>query len=216
MLLFSCQFFDFPKDTESVPEISYGTFIDERDNQTYKWLKIDSTYWMAENLAYLPKQDTSFYVYGYDGKDVNIANDKQNYRVYGCLYNWESANKCCPKGWRLPTREEWEQLMNAVGGKDVAGTGLREKGLDHWTSSEWGEVEIGIDSIGFGALPGVYCQVKNGYNFDQLGISCAFWGEAVDQTNPTYLHIWSHQNRAILSSEYNRYYNSVRCVKTDE
>lgn len=27
------------------------------------------------------------------------------------LYNWEEAKKACPKGWRLPTKGEWGELL---------------------------------------------------------------------------------------------------------
>jgi len=30
---------------------------------------------------------------------------------YGKLYDWETAKKACPDGWRLPTAEDWYKLM---------------------------------------------------------------------------------------------------------
>lgn len=27
------------------------------------------------------------------------------------LYNWHEAQKACPKGWRLPTEEEWKEML---------------------------------------------------------------------------------------------------------
>ncbi|MDD3063387.1 MAG: FISUMP domain-containing protein [Massilibacteroides sp.] len=32
---------------------------------------------------------------------------------YGDYYTWEEAQRACPKGWRLPTKEELESLLNA-------------------------------------------------------------------------------------------------------
>jgi len=31
---------------------------------------------------------------------------------YGAYYTWEEAQAACPKGWRLPTEEEFESLIN--------------------------------------------------------------------------------------------------------
>jgi uncharacterized protein (TIGR02145 family) len=38
----------------------------------------------------------------------------------GGLFTWEAAQNTCPRGWRLPTREELESLANAAGGKWTA------------------------------------------------------------------------------------------------
>ena len=51
---------------------------------------------MTENLKYLPAVsadngsffEPNFYVYDYDGTDVNAAKAKSNYQNYGVLYIW--------------------------------------------------------------------------------------------------------------------------------
>jgi uncharacterized protein (TIGR02145 family) len=216
------------------PVISYGTFTDNRDNKTYKWVKVDSTTWMAENLAYLQRLDSTVYVYGYEGYDVDEAKNLNNYKTYGCLYNWESANKNCPVGWRLPTKDEWMNLFDAVGGEDDAGIMLREKGFLHWKSTfkfyyngvASGEYDVfhsvsGLDSIGFSALPGGWAQFGYSnppytYYFGGLGESCAFWGTPLyDNKSAVYVHIWGHSEGASISREGYIYGNSVRCVKIE-
>lgn len=234
ILMFSTGCDKSSEDIIEEPVISHGTFTDKRDNKTYKWVKVNSTTWMAENLAYLPSLDSTVYVYGYEGYDVEEAKRLDNYKTYGCLYNWNSANKNCPEGWRLPTKEEWMGLLDAVGGKDVAGKMLREEGFQRWKSTfkyyfnglgygnydEFHSIH-GIDSIGFTALPGGWAQFgysghPHTYNFGQLGGSCAFWGTPLDDNNnAVYVHIWGHQEKAIISSEHYSYGNSVRCVKIE-
>jgi hypothetical protein len=101
-----------------------GTFIDSRDNHEYQWVKIGNQIWMAENLAYLPsvnhiKPDSTnlphYYIYGYDGTNVNEAKSTPNYAVYGVLYDWEAALNASPVGWHLPSDAEWKQLEIDLG-----------------------------------------------------------------------------------------------------
>ena len=72
-----------------------GTFTDNRDGQTYKWVKIGKQVWMSENLNH-KKVDSWCY---------NNTASKCN--QYGRLYNWEAAKDACPNGWhsnRCPAR----------------------------------------------------------------------------------------------------------------
>jgi uncharacterized protein (TIGR02145 family) len=85
--------------------INTGTFIDERDGLEYDWKRMnDGKIWMAENLNFI-----SPYSWCYD-YDLN------NCEKYGRLYTWSDALKACPKGWHLPSAEEWWDLSSAYGG----------------------------------------------------------------------------------------------------
>ena len=91
---------------------------------------------MAENLAY--KADSGCWVYD---------NDESNVATYGYLYDWETAKKVCPKGCHLPSTEEWQTLIDYLGGKDVAGGKL--KATSGWKSPNKGAT----NESGFSALP---------------------------------------------------------------
>ena len=130
---------DVKRGSEAARQI--GTFTDKRDGRKYKTAVIGGKTWTAENLNYessCPEGDESIcmqWCYG---------DDKSNCGKYGLLYNWHTARAVCPKGWRLPSREEWDGLVKAADGdgkalKSVLG---------------WNENGGGTDDFGFSALPG--------------------------------------------------------------
>jgi uncharacterized protein (TIGR02145 family) len=99
--------------------ITSGTFVDDRDGQTYNWVKIGNQVWMAENLKYLPsvtgKDDRSstlpkYYVVDHDNTNLSEAKASYRYQNYGALYNWTAAINACPSGWHLPSVNEWNAL----------------------------------------------------------------------------------------------------------
>jgi len=132
-------FFGNSKISMSIPKDF--TIMDSRDGQKYRIVNIGDNTWMAENLNY---ETSNSWCYG---------NSNSNCSKYGRLYDWNTAMNACPAGWRLPTDGHWDNLINAVGGKNVAGERLKSK-----TGWEAHSKHIGTDEFGFTALPGgSYC-----------------------------------------------------------
>ena len=46
--------------------------------------------------------------------------DSINNRKYGQLYFSSNALAACPKGWHLPSDEEWQEMINFLGGDSLA------------------------------------------------------------------------------------------------
>ncbi|MDR2592693.1 MAG: hypothetical protein LBC59_07800 [Chitinispirillales bacterium] len=121
-------------------EPSFGTFTDERDGKTYKTVTINGQTWMAQNLNFEPPSDISGC---YEDKNCN---------QYGRLYDWKTAKRVCPDGWKLPNDEDWEKLVETACGKEFAGSTLKSK--RRWNETDKGENGNGTDNFGFSALPG--------------------------------------------------------------
>jgi len=122
------------------------TFTDSRDGKTYKTVTIGGKAWMAENLNYDTAGGSGSWCYG--DADSNCVK-------YGRLYDWNTAmagalsssanpsgvRGVCPSGWHLPSRAEWNTLVDYVGGS----AGKKLKSTSGWN---------GTDNFGFSALPG--------------------------------------------------------------
>ena len=106
--------------------VECGQFKDERDGQIYRTVKIGSQIWMAENLNYgemsrkCPLRGKKKWCYGFD--ENNCKGGK------GGLYSYKVAEQVCPKGWHLPSEEEWKCLFATVGGINRAGRVLMATG----------------------------------------------------------------------------------------
>ena len=120
----------------------------EYDGQTYKAVQIGTQIWMAENLNY-KAEGSKFY-----------ENSSDNGAKYGRLYNWETAMKVCPKGWHLPTNEEWDKLFRFVDGDTGSESPFASKtaGKHLKATSGWKPFDgiENLDTYNFSALPGGY------------------------------------------------------------
>ena len=100
--------------------VSSGTFTDERDGTHYGYVQYGKLEWMTENLrfkattgTFYPDLTESTYYY-------NDPINKRYYNEFGGLYDFTAATASVPEGWRLPTKEDWEQLISEVGAENLA------------------------------------------------------------------------------------------------
>jgi uncharacterized protein (TIGR02145 family) len=210
-----------------------GSLTDIRDGKTYNTVRIGQQCWMAENLKYLPSVVNSitgsytipyYYVYGYEGSDVTLAEATTNYNIYGVLYNWIAAvdgssagsstnpsglQGICPTGWHLPSEDEFIQLTEFLGGGLVAGGKLKESGIVHWSTPNTGAT----NESGFTALPGGGRSHTTAGGFNGLNFSTSFWSSR-GISDVAYVLSLSYSASFVEYLGVNkRGGKSVRCVK---
>ena len=166
----------------------YDRFTDFRDNTVYPVVTIGNQIWMAKNLAYRNS----------GCKAPN--NNSNNISTYGCLYSWDDyARNICPSGWRLPTKQEFEELLAAVGNSALE----RSKNL---RSTSYWPSPAGLNTYGFNALPA-------GYYNSGFGSTGYFWSASEDSYHNAY-YLEVNSTNAYLGSWGDTYDAfSVRCVK---
>jgi len=208
-----------------------GTITDSRDGNTYNTVIIGTQCWMAKNLSYLPSVSPSsagsettpyYYVYDYQGTDVNAAKATTNFQTYGVLYNWPAAmagsassnsvpsgvQGVCPAGWHLPSDAEWTVLTDHLGGLSIAGGKMKETGTTHWNSPNTGATNIS----GFTALAGGRRHATG--NFYDNGLNAFFWSSAqYDSSYAWYRYLYYGNGDVPRNGSSKELGFSVRCLK---
>jgi uncharacterized protein (TIGR02145 family) len=120
---------------------------------------------------------------------------------YGCLYTWQDAVKACPKGWHLPTKEEFDALIKHAGGP-------QESSAQNLRAQSWG----GIDAYGFAALPaGWRAEHGTHYNF---GEGAFFWSATESTADKQKAYLMHIDYGIPVTLEFGKKMAfSVRCVK---
>ncbi|WP_290762215.1 fibrobacter succinogenes major paralogous domain-containing protein [Fibrobacter sp. UBA4297] len=168
----------------------------------YKTVKIGKNIWMAENLNHATRNS-----FCYDDLESNC--DK-----YGRLYNWEEAKTVCPDGWRLPSKEDFEDLISNV----------EDENAEFLKSTSGWLYHNGNNELGFNALPAGNCNscnIREKYkNYNGLGEKTLFWSSTdVNwlRANSLFLtdskYRYHSYKKAIIDGTDKDHFISVRCVK---
>ena len=178
----------------------------------YSTVLIGEQCWFSENCRYLPEVSSPsqnsnssphYYVYGYEGTDLDAAKATDNYETYGVLYNWPAVmtEAICPSGWSIPSDEKWDQLTSFLGGESVAGIKMKD-------DVQWN----GTNSSGFKGLGvGCYCNSGNFVFNGQYGI---WWSSEIDGSSSAWYRR-AYDNASNLGRFGSPRYDgmSARCIK---
>lgn len=194
-----------------MPVNSVTETVTDFDGNIYNIVNIGNQKWMKENLKSLHYSDSSAIagVKTYNNNGALVS-------TYGRLYTWYAAMKnkttagtqgICPKGWHLPTDEEWSGLISYLGGENVAGGHLKEAGTSHWFSPNTGA----DNSSGFTALPsGMYFDGA----FHYLRYNVEFWSSSDSHDIYAWYRILYYDQNYIVRIDYfdKNSLRSVRCL----
>jgi uncharacterized protein (TIGR02145 family) len=203
-----------------------GTMEDTEGN-TYRTVQIGTQCWSAENMRShcdnkgnplfvgVSDEPSDYYFLPY------FFNPSNNPRKYGYLYNWRAALEICPEGWHLPSKEEWEKLIDYVkSNSDYCCDGKTKNTAKSFASNNgWneatGKCQVGNDPIannttGFNAIPtGTYSE-----NYSSFGSQAVFWTstEGAPETAFYYALVFnfSYIQRGAF---YKKSGYAVRCVR---
>lgn len=218
---------------KSNSEINDLDLLKDIDGNQYKVVRIGDQVWMAENLR------TSRFRNG--DKLANIKsddkwsrskkgawswykNDPSNDTLYGKLYNLYSVNDqrgICPEGSHIPSKEEWNTLIDYL--KFKHGTKSYSKLLK--SKQGWHQKLNGNNNSGFSSLPGGFRAYRywdeRQYNpFDPPSNTTFYFANYFGlwwNSNNSYFLMGYDDNarpkKGLEDSRYSAYGFSVRCIR---
>jgi uncharacterized protein (TIGR02145 family) len=135
-------------------------------------------------------------------------NNQNNNETYGKLYNWYAVSHplFAPSGYRVPTDTDWQNLIDCLGGDDIAGGKL--KSLNFWNPPNTGATNESL----FSAIPGG-SRGNNGV-FSGINDFGYFWtSQEIDANLCTSVSISHATSNAGLVLASKKYGYSVRLIK---
>ena len=216
----------------SVNEPVFGGTVTDVDGNVYHTVTIGTQTWMIENLkttrlndstaiplvtdsAAWANQIASGYCWYNNNDTIAKANN------YGALYNWYSVYtaKLAPKGWHIPTADEWAILEKNVTDYYYLSGSLAKvlAATTHWTSttssSTIGSNLAKNNSSGFTALPGGY-RLSPTSAFKMINLQGAWWSSS-QYNDSTAWNLALTYNQTTVDRSYKSIKSgySVRCIK---
>lgn len=201
--------------------------VTDHQGNIYKTIQLGKQCWMAENMRCTTSPSNKRWYHNplftletpvFQSYYITPRNSSH----YGLLYNWSAAmdlgineyafysgashrRGICPKGWHLPSNDEWSLLLQTLGGTRKAGSVMKS------SSSTWITPVIADKLSGFDAQPaGIY--TENG--LEHTGNYAYYWSATTyDRQNAWSCGLFSYNSDSYNILDYKCYGRSVRCVK---
>ncbi|MDD2595221.1 MAG: FISUMP domain-containing protein [Bacteroidales bacterium] len=210
----------------SLTGLIYGnsSFTDVRDGQKYITTKVGNLEWFAQNLAW-------------SGAGVAYKWSSATHSLFGRYYYWNEATGgvsasglgagpqgVCPKGWSIPTNEDWEDLGKALNGNKAVSfmdnwAGLGEKvTVDAYFNGErmwpYSPDNANKNMFGWNALPTGNTQFGNTL-FKGMN-EYAFWWSAAEKNDKQAYFRYIYYDQSSFPMNFTAkddFGASVRCVR---
>jgi uncharacterized protein (TIGR02145 family) len=205
---------------KSFAQIS-NEIVTDYDGNVYNIVKIGNQVWIIENLKVTHYRDGTPVPIVQDNnkwsqlKTGALCFDKENpesyKKTYGALYNFYAVNDSCglcPKGWHIPTAEEWKELIHFLGGKDSAGSKMKDIKSDLWKNPIPGTFNesgfCGFPAGGRGRLGGI----------GEIGYFATWWSSTShDSLYALHWGLYPDKNHIRYNPGHKASGFSVRCIK---
>jgi uncharacterized protein (TIGR02145 family) len=130
----------------------------------------------------------------------------------GKLYNWFAVNDprgLAPKGLKIPSDDDWAELIEFLGGKSIAGKKM--KFTDCW-DEYYRDGENGTNESGFFGLPGG-CRLVDG-RFACYGDDGFWWSSSESDVEKAWRRDLTMENSSCYRADFDKKNGySVRCIK---
>lgn len=210
--------------TISCSKDDYFGGLKDIDGNTYKTVKIGRQTWMAENLRVTRFNDGTKISGWIGGSHYSwFNNDSINYSSYGALYNFRVVKQTlvvkyniAPKGWHIPSNDEWNKLIEYLGGDSIAGGKLKSTGTIEQKTGLWHNPNTGATNESeFSALPGGMSTDYNGLKSYNIGFIGEWWSTTHTQQNTNSYRIYYRDERIYFyeGNGFNNELISIRCIK---
>jgi uncharacterized protein (TIGR02145 family) len=216
--------------------------VKDIEGNVYKTVVIGTQVWMAENLRTAKYSNGTAIPHVTGDSDWATLttpaycwynNDSSvNKTVYGALYNWFAVDTAsngnrnlCPKGWHVPTDDEWKILIDYLsnngygfeGNKmDVAKSLAATSGWQpHDIAGNVGNDQPGNNSSGFTALPGGYRNYHGTFNY--IG-KYSYWWSSTEYSNTNAYYRFIHNYYSYVGKANFRKQNGfcIRCLRDNQ
>jgi uncharacterized protein (TIGR02145 family) len=216
----------------------YNEIVKDIDGNLYNTVTIGDQVWTVENLRTTRYNDGTPILFnpsvetwgkGTTGKYAFYANSEDNNlkTYFGALYNWYavSSQKLAPKGWHVPTDEEWDDLQNFLvdNGYNYDGLAIENKIAKSMASkANWTGINLEVGTVGHD----VSTNNKSGFSgypagmrmndgkFDFADYYCAWWSSTESSEEEAYIRILRFDKVALYNGPRNKLFGlSVRLIK---
>ncbi len=184
--------------------------VTDFDGNVYNTVLIGEQCWMKENLKttsyrngtpiQYPGESSYLWLNNTSGAYAWYNNDLNWKYLYGALYNWHAVsnnNGLCPSGWKVPSDDDWTQLVDYVVSQGFPNQGTNANGAGNaikscrqvnsplggscnttehprWDEDDYsGHFHHGFNEFGFSAVPGGHRDYYGG--FYSLGSYAPWW-----------------------------------------
>ncbi len=196
--------------------------IKDIENTIYQTKLIGKQIWMKTNLNVskyrngdsIPQiSDPNEWANTKKGAWCYYNNNPLNATIYGKLYNWYAVNDSrglAPKGFHIPSINEYEELITFLDGTAVAGGKLKDTETKLWIKPNTEATNISC----FSALPGGN-RFENG-QFGNMGEYGDWWSsskESNDKSKASHLFLYYGLGNVLIHPYLKSCGCSVRCIK---